>query len=65
MAQGPAATLLELGGRYRFKMLGARATLRLQAQNLTGAYFWNLSYSAPQFTQYQPRAFFGYLTADF
>jgi iron complex outermembrane recepter protein len=64
-AQAPGGTLLALGGRYRFKILGAPATLRVQAQNLTNTYFWNLSYSAPLFTQYQPRAFFGYLTADF
>jgi len=65
VAQGPAATLVALGGRYHFRILGAPATLRVQVQNLTNAYFWNLSYSAPQFTQYQPRAFFGYVTADF
>jgi iron complex outermembrane receptor protein len=65
VAQGPSVTLITLGGRYRFKLLGAPATLRLQVQNLTNAYFWNLSFSAPQFTQYQPRATFAYLTADF
>jgi iron complex outermembrane receptor protein len=65
VAQGPAATLLALGGRYRFKILGAPATLRVQIQNLTNAYFWNLAFNSPVFSQYQPRAFFGYLTADF
>jgi iron complex outermembrane receptor protein len=65
VAQGPAATLVALGGRYRFKILGAPATLRIQVQNLTNAYFWNLAFNSPVFSQYQPRAFFGYLTADF
>ena len=65
MAQAPGGTLIALGGRYRFKILGAPATLRVQAQNLTNTYFWNLSFSAPLFSQYQPRALFGYLTADF
>jgi len=65
VAQGPAATLVALGGRYRFKILGAPATLRMQVQNLTNAYFWNLAFNAPVFRQYQPRAFFGYLTTDF
>jgi iron complex outermembrane receptor protein len=65
VAQAPGGTLVALGGRYRFKILGAPATLRVQVQNLTNIYFWNLSFSAPLFTQYQPRAFFGYLTADF
>jgi iron complex outermembrane recepter protein len=65
VAQAPGATVVALGGRYRFKILGARATLRAQLQNLTNVYFWNLSINAPLFTQYQPRGFFGYLTADF
>jgi iron complex outermembrane recepter protein len=65
VAQAPEGTVVALGGRYRFKILGASATLRVQVQNLTNVYFWNLSFNAPLFTQYQPRAFFGYLTADF
>jgi iron complex outermembrane receptor protein len=65
VAQAPRGTLVALGGRYRFKILGAPATLRVQIQNLTNIYFWNLSFNSPVFTQYQPRAFFGYLTADF
>ena len=65
MAQAPGGTLVALGGRYRFKILGAPATLRVQVQNLTNIYFWNLSYSAPLFSQFQSRAFFAYLTADF
>ena len=65
VAQGPAGTLVALGGRYRFTILGAPATLRVQIQNLTNTYFWNLSFNSPIFTQYQPRAFFGYLTTDF
>jgi hypothetical protein len=63
--QAPPGSLITLGGRYRFRLLGAPATLRLQAQNLTNSYFWNLSYSSPQFSQYQSRALFAYLTADF
>jgi iron complex outermembrane receptor protein len=65
VAQAPGGTLVALGGRYRFKILGAPATLRVQVQNLTNIYFWNLSFNAPLFTQYQPRALFCYLTADF
>jgi iron complex outermembrane receptor protein len=65
VAQAPPGTMIALGGRYRFTLLGAPTTLRLQVQNLTNAYFWNLSYNSPEFSQYQPRAFFGYLTADF
>jgi iron complex outermembrane recepter protein len=65
VAQGPPGTIIALGGRYRFRVLGAATTLRVQVQNLTNAYFWNLSYGSPTFSQYQPRALFGYLTADF
>jgi iron complex outermembrane receptor protein len=65
VAQAPEGTYISLGGRYRFKLLGAPAALRLQIQNLTNVYFWNGSLNAPIFFQYQPRAFFGYLTADF
>jgi iron complex outermembrane receptor protein len=62
--QNPALTALSLGGRYRFTLLGAPATLRIQVQNLTNAYYWNMVLS-PGFSQFPPRSFFGYLTADF
>jgi len=65
VVQAPPGTTIALGGRYRFRMLGAPTTLRVQAQNLTNTYFWNLAVNSPSFSQYQPRAFFGYLTADF
>jgi iron complex outermembrane receptor protein len=55
---------LTLGGRYRFTLWGAPATLRVQVQNATNTYIWNYGYS-PGFSQLQPRAYFGYLTADF
>jgi iron complex outermembrane receptor protein len=64
MSQNPALTVLSVGGRYRFTMLGAPATLRVQAQNLTNAYYWNMGLS-PGFVQFPPRSLFGYLTADF
>ena len=65
VAQASPATVIALGGRYRFTALGAPATLRVQVQNLTNVYFWNLGLNSPTFSQYQPRALFGYLTADF
>jgi len=64
VVEAPEATTVALGGRYRFKILGAPATLRLQVQNLTNTYFWNLGFNSPVFSQYAPRAFFGYLTVD-
>jgi iron complex outermembrane receptor protein len=65
VVQAPGETLVTLGGRYRFKILGAPTTLRVEIQNLTNVYFWNLSFNSPVFSQYQPRAIFGYLTTDF
>jgi iron complex outermembrane receptor protein len=64
VTQNPAQTVFWVGGRYRFKLLGAPATLRVQVQNATNYYFWNMGYS-PGFSQIQPRAYFAYLTADF
>jgi iron complex outermembrane recepter protein len=63
VTQNPALTSLSLGGRYRFTILGAQATLRVQLQNLTNSYYWNMAYS-PGFSQYEPRGLFAYLTAD-
>ena len=57
-------TQYTLGGRYRFTMLGKAATLRLQVQNITNLYIWNIGYS-PGFTPFSPRSVFGYLTMDF
>ena len=65
VAQAPPGTLIALGGRYRFKVLGSPATLRVQVQNLTDTYFWNLISTSPTFSQFQPRALFAYLTMDF
>jgi iron complex outermembrane recepter protein len=62
--QAPGETIIVLGARYRFRVFGAAATLRAEVQNLANTYFWNLT-SSPEFSQFQPRAYFAYLTADF
>jgi hypothetical protein len=56
-------TQYSFGGRYRFTLLGKPATLRVQVQNLTNLYFWNIGFS-PGFMQTSPRSLFTYLTAD-
>jgi iron complex outermembrane receptor protein len=61
--QLPAQTVLSIGGRYRFTILGSPATLRVQVQNATNYYFWFISYS-PGFSQFPPRSLLGYLTVD-
>jgi iron complex outermembrane recepter protein len=63
VTQNPAQTVLFVGGRYRFQLWGAPATLRVQVQNATNYYFWGMNYS-PGFYQIQPRAYFAYLAAD-
>jgi iron complex outermembrane receptor protein len=65
VVRAPPGTTVALGGRYRFELLGAAATLRLQVANLTNTYYWNLGFTSPEFSQYHPRAYFGYLTVDF
>jgi iron complex outermembrane receptor protein len=63
LIQQPSQTLLFLGGRYRTVLFGKPATLRVQLQNATNFYLWNMGYS-PGFSQFQPRSLFSYLTVD-
>jgi iron complex outermembrane receptor protein len=64
VATNHAQALVHIGARYRFTMLGAQSTLRLQLRNVMNYYFWNLDVS-PGFSQYSPRSFVAYLTTDF
>jgi iron complex outermembrane receptor protein len=59
----PAVTVLNIGDRYKFNIMGAPATLRMQIQNLTNSYIWNIGLS-PGFFQFAPRSFVTYLTVD-
>jgi iron complex outermembrane recepter protein len=63
VTQNPAQTALFVGGRYRFTLWGAPATLRVQVKNATNFYFWDMNYS-PGFYQFQPRSYLAYLTVD-
>jgi iron complex outermembrane receptor protein len=63
VTQNPPLTSVGLGARYRFTILGAATTLRVQVLNLTNTYYWNMAYS-PGFTQFQPRGLLAYLTTD-
>ncbi|MEP7245613.1 MAG: TonB-dependent receptor, partial [Gammaproteobacteria bacterium] len=38
----PGYTLVDLGARYRFEMRGAPTTLRLQAENITDVFAWEI-----------------------
>jgi iron complex outermembrane receptor protein len=58
-----SVTVLNVGGRIKFRMMGAPASLRMQVQNLANAYIWNIALS-PGFFQFASRAFVAYLTVD-
>jgi iron complex outermembrane recepter protein len=58
-----SVNLLAVGARYSFKLGGASATLRLQGQNLTNSYIWNIGFN-PGFLQFAPRTGVAYLTLD-
>ena len=60
----PAVTQLNLGGRYKFTILGKNSTLRLQLQNAPGSYWWTNFYTPGYFQWPGPRTIFGYLTTD-
>lgn len=59
----PPFTFANVGARYRFHILNAPVTLRLQVSNVTNANTWSIGYS-PGFFQYLPRAYLGYVTVD-
>jgi hypothetical protein len=56
-------TALNLGVRYKFTLLGAPATLRVQSGNVTNLYFWNIAFS-PGFLEFPPRTVLAYQTVD-
>jgi iron complex outermembrane recepter protein len=60
----PAVTQLNLGGRYKFTILGKNSTLRVQFQNAAGSYWWTNVYTPGYFQWPGPRTVFAYLTAD-
>ncbi len=60
----PAVTQLNLGGRYKFTILGKNSTLRVQLQNAAGSYWWTNFYTPGYFQWPGPRTVFGYLTTD-
>jgi iron complex outermembrane recepter protein len=63
VVQNHNAAIVAAGGRYRFKLWGAPATLRVEVQNATNFYIWNYGYS-PGFYQFPPRQYLAYLAVD-
>ena len=59
----PQAFFISIGERYKFTILGAPAMLRVQLQNVSDLYIWNVA-NSPGFLQFSPRTVFAYLTVD-
>jgi iron complex outermembrane receptor protein len=59
----PARAVLHIGGRYRFKMFGKPATLRLMVQNVTDKYGWT-AVSSGTYLYNSPRRLTVYVAAD-
>ena len=59
----PARAVLHIGGRYRFKVFGKPATLRLLVQNVTDEYGWQ-ALSSGVYGYNAPRRFTAYVAAD-
>ncbi len=59
----PARAVLHIGGRYRFKMFGKPATVRVLLQNVTGEYGWT-AVSSGTYLYNSPRRFTVYVAAD-
>ena len=61
----PALTTFSLGLRFPFAVLDAKANLRLQLENVTNAFGWNVAGSSGRFTANGDRALNARLVADF
>ena len=60
----PAATQVNLGGRYQFTFFGYKSSLRLQIQNLLATKEWLTQYTPGFFQWPPPRTVFAYITTD-
>lgn len=60
----PARTTFDLGGRYRFRLGDAPAQVRLQLENVTDVFGWQVSQSGA-FRVNHGRRLTGYLAVDF
>jgi iron complex outermembrane receptor protein len=60
----PSRAVFHVGGRYRFKLFGKPATLRMQVSNIFDKYGWQ-ALSSGVYGYNAPRRFTAYLAADF
>lgn len=61
----PSATLVDIGTRYKFKAWGTSSSLRLQIQNLTNAYGWQVTGTSGSFAYEGSRRYAARLAVDF
>ena len=61
----PAATIVDVGARYKFEAFGSSASFRFQIYNLTNAYGWQVTGSSGSFAYEGPRRYSGRLAVDF
>ncbi len=61
----PSATTVDLGGRYSFRAMGTRATLRGQIRNVTNTYEWTADGASGRVAPSPPRRYSLRLAADF
>jgi iron complex outermembrane receptor protein len=61
----PSTTIINLGGRYQFSLLGAPASLRVQVLNITDKFVWSVNGSAGFFMPTDSRRYTARLSADF
>jgi iron complex outermembrane receptor protein len=59
-----AITILNLGGRYAFRMFGRKSSLRVQIQNAPSSSWWTVANTPGYFLTPGPRTVFAYLTTD-
>ena len=60
----PAVNILNIGGRYEFKVFGKNSTLRVQLQNFPDSYWWTVALTPGYYPLPGSRTVFAYLTTD-
>lgn len=60
----PSATTIDFGARYSFALYGARATVRLDVQNLTNSYIWTVNSASGHFSPSPARRYILRVAAD-
>ncbi len=65
LARIPARTTLSVGGRYRFKVGETRALIRVQVQNITNTWGWDINNMQLAFEAIDSRRVSASLTFDF